>query len=105
VAASREQAVADAQRALVAAREQAPAAAQTAEARSLGRSGILSAVGLSLAGFTGILKDPAQATLKRLCQNAYTDLVAIAVQTAPPPQKSKIQQAISRRRLTPATPS
>ena len=44
--------------------------------------------------------------LKRLRQDAYTDLVAVAVQTAPPPpNKSALQKAISRRRLTPATPN
>jgi len=42
--------------------------------------------------------------LKRLRQDAHTDLVAIAVQTAPqPPDKSALQRAISRRTLTPVT--
>jgi hypothetical protein len=69
-------------------------------------SGILAAIGLSLAGLTGTLKNSAQALLKRLRQDAYTDLVAIAVQTAPPPpKKSDLQNAISRRALTPATPN
>ena len=69
-------------------------------------SGVLAAVGLSLAGLTGTLKNSAQALLKRLRQDAYTDLVAVAVQTAPPPpNKSALQKAISRRRLTPATPN
>jgi hypothetical protein len=69
-------------------------------------SGILAAIGLSLAGLTGTLKNSAQALLKRLRQDAYTDLVAIAVQTAPPPpKKSDLQNAISRRTLTPATPN
>lgn len=69
-------------------------------------SGILAAVGLSLAGLTGTLKNSAQALLKRLRQDAYTDLVAIAVQTAPPPpRKSDLENAISRRALTPATPN
>ena len=45
----------------------------------------MAAVGLTLAGLTGTLKNSAQALLKRLRQDAYTDLVAIAVQTAPPP--------------------
>jgi|GEM_PF-1184936 len=45
-------------------------------------SGILAAAGLSLAGLTGTLKNSAQAMLKRLRQDSYTDLVAIAVQTA-----------------------
>jgi hypothetical protein len=69
-------------------------------------SGILAAIGLSLAGLTGTLKNSAQALLTRLRQDAYTDLVAIAVQTAPPPpKKSDLQNAISRRALTPATPN
>jgi hypothetical protein len=69
-------------------------------------SGVVAAVGLSLAGLTGTLKNSAQALLKRLRQDAYTDLVAVAVQTAPrPPSKSALQEAISRRTLTPATPN
>jgi hypothetical protein len=69
-------------------------------------SGVVAAVGLSLAGLTGTLKNSAQALLKRLRQDAYTDLVALAVQTAPPaPDKSALQNAINRRRLTPATPN
>ena len=69
-------------------------------------SGVLAVVGLSLAGLTGTLKNSAQALLKRLRQDAYTDLVAVAVQTAPPPPaKSALQKAISHRRLTPATPN
>ena len=46
--------------------------------------------------------------LKRLSQDAYTDLVAITVQTAPPPpgrDKSALQRAIGSRELTPATPN
>ena len=65
----------------------------------------LGAVGLSLAGLTGTLKNSAQALTKRLRQDAYTDLVALAVQTAPtPPDKSALQNAISHRALSPATP-
>jgi hypothetical protein len=69
-------------------------------------SGVLAAVGLSLAGLTGTLKNSAQALTKRLRQDAYTDLVSLAVQTAPtPPDKSALQRAINRRGLTPATPN
>jgi hypothetical protein len=69
-------------------------------------SGVLAAVGLSLAGLTGTLKNSAQALTKRLRQDAYTDLVALAVQTAPaPPDHSALQRAISHRALTPATPN
>jgi hypothetical protein len=71
-------------------------------ARSL--SGLLAAVGLSFAGITGQLKNSAQAMLKRLRQDAYTDLVADAVLTAPAaPKKSMTRKAISRRTLTSAT--
>jgi hypothetical protein len=69
-------------------------------------SGILAAGGLSLAGLTGGLKNSAQAMVRRLRQDAYTELVAIAVQTAPPPpRKSMIHQAMGRRGLTTATPN
>jgi hypothetical protein len=69
-------------------------------------SAILAVVGFSLAGLTGTLKNSAQALLKRLRQDAYTDLVAQAVLIAPPaPSKSAVQDAIRRRRLTPATPN
>jgi hypothetical protein len=71
-------------------------------------SGVLAVVGLSLAGLTGTFKNSAEALLKRLRQDTYTELVAIAVQTAPPPpgrDKSALQRAIGRRELTPATPN
>ena len=69
-------------------------------------SGVLAAIGLSLAGLTGTLKNAGQALTKRLRQDAYTDLVALAVQTAPaPPDKSALQKAIGHRVVTPATPN
>jgi hypothetical protein len=69
-------------------------------------SGVLAAAGLSLAGLTGSLKNSAQAMLKRLRQDSYTDLVAIAVQTAPPPPNgSDLHKALGNRRLTTATPN
>jgi len=69
-------------------------------------TGILAAVGLSYAGLTGTLKSSAQAMLTRLRQDAYTDLVTLAVETAPrPKKKSQLQQALNRRRLTPVTPN
>lgn len=68
--------------------------------------GILAAGGLSLAGLTGALKNSAQAISKRLRQDTYTDLVAIAVQTAPPPpDKSYLYKALSNRRLSQGTPN
>jgi hypothetical protein len=69
-------------------------------------SGVVAGVGLSVAGISGTLKNSAQAILKRLRQDAYCDLVAYAVQTAPPPpRKSDIRRAIAERELTPATPA
>ncbi len=73
-------------------------------------AGILAAVGLSFAGLTGTVKSSAQALLTRLRQDAYTDLVTLAVQTAPTPKnpkkkKSLLEQAINQRTLTPATPN
>lgn len=72
-------------------------------------AGVLSVVGLSLASITGYLKNSAQAMLKRLRQDAYTDLIAVAVQTAPPsPERLKgkvVRDAISNRMVTPQTPN
>lgn len=72
-------------------------------------AGALGAVGLSFAGLTGFLKNSAQAMLKRLRQDAYTELIAIAVQTAPkPPGKlptNVVRKAISARLVTPQTPN
>jgi hypothetical protein len=69
-------------------------------------SGFIAIAGLSVAGLTGLLKNSGQAMLKRLRQDSYTDLVAKAVQTAPlAPKKSDVETAISRRRVTPATPN
>jgi hypothetical protein len=70
-------------------------------------TGVLAAVGLSYAGLTGTVKSSAQAMLTRLRQDGYTDLVILAVQTAPPVEKEKklLDQALNQRRLTPATPN
>jgi hypothetical protein len=69
-------------------------------------AGVLAAVGLSYAGLTGTLKSSALAMLTRLRQDAYTDLVTLAVQTAPSPKKKKqLEQALNQRRLTPVTPN
>jgi hypothetical protein len=70
-------------------------------------TGVLAAVGLSYAGLTGTVKSSAQAMLTRLRQDGYTDLVVLAVQTAPPVKKEKklLEQALNQRRLTPATPN
>ena len=73
-------------------------------------SGVLAFAGLSFASLTGTVKSSAQAMMTRLRQDAYTDLVTLAVQTTPPPKdpkkkKALLQQAIDQRRLTPATPN
>ena len=69
-------------------------------------SALLAAIGLSAAALTGALKNSAQAISQRLRQDGYTDLVAIAVQTAPPPpSKRELRRAIIRRHITPATPN
>jgi hypothetical protein len=69
-------------------------------------SGALAAVGLTAAGVVGKLKNSEQAMLTRLRQDAYTDLVAYAVQTAPPPaDEKKLRTALAQRQLTPATPN
>jgi hypothetical protein len=69
-------------------------------------SGALAAVGLTAAGVVGKLKNSEQAMLTRLRQDAYTDLVAYAVQTAPAPADGKkLKTALAQRQLTPATPN
>jgi hypothetical protein len=69
-------------------------------------SGIVGVGGLSIAGLTGALRNSAQAMLKRWRQDAYTDLIAEAVQTAPsPPRGVNVMTPISRRTLTPSTPN
>jgi hypothetical protein len=68
-------------------------------------SGVLAAVGVSLAGITGSVKNSAQAALKRLRQDAYTELVALAVLTAPPaPKGMQPLKIINGRKLTVPTP-
>ncbi len=69
-------------------------------------SGALAAVGLTAAGVVGKLKNSEQATLTRLRQDAYTDLVAYAVQTAPvAANEKKLRTALAQRQLTAATPN
>src|SRR6266571_1458413 len=50
--------------------------------------GALAVAGLSTAGLSAKLKNAAQALLTRLRQDAYTDLIALAITTAPPPPSS-----------------
>jgi hypothetical protein len=66
----------------------------------------LATVGLTAAGVAGKLKNSEQAMLTRLRQDAYTDLVSIAVQTAPaPPDPKMLRKALAQRQLTAATPN
>ncbi len=66
----------------------------------------LATVGITSAGVAGKLKNSEQAMLKRSRQDAYTDLVAYAVQTAPRPARRKeLKKALAQRQLTPATPN
>jgi hypothetical protein len=67
---------------------------------------VFGVVGLSTASVSGFLKNSAQAIVKRLRQDAYTDLIAAAIQTAPPPPPGvTLQRSINERALTPATPN
>ncbi len=74
---------------------------------------ILGVLGLSIASVTAYLKNVAQAMMKRLRQDAYTDLIAAAVQTAPPRrttgnpslQSWKVYEAIGARGLTTSVPN
>ena len=88
--------------------------------------GFIAITGFSLAGLTARFKNQAQAMVTRLRQDVYTDLVAVAITTAPPPPvpqprqgvlaapqnaiaASKRKRAITRivreRGLTPVTPN
>lgn len=67
-------------------------------------SGFLALGGLSVAGLTGTLKNAAQAVWKRLRQDAYTDLVAVAVTVVPDAMSpADMAKGIADRRLTPVT--
>jgi hypothetical protein len=47
--------------------------------------GFLGITGVTASGLATKLKNDAEATLKRVKQDAYTDLIAVAITTAPPP--------------------
>jgi hypothetical protein len=70
-------------------------------------SGLAAGIGAVAAGLAGAFKSAGQALFKRLRQDTYTDLIAVAVQTAPkPPQGNRqLQKALAKRDLTPATPN
>lgn len=75
-------------------------------------SGLLAAVGLSTAGITTRLKNEAQTLKTRLRQDFYTDLIAVAITTAPPPPdrrhgrtpRSVMEKTVRNRTVTPSTP-
>ena len=77
--------------------------------------GLLAAAGIagfSVAGLSAKLKNEAQALLVRLRQDAYTDLIAVDITTAPPPpntlptrRRAKLAKMARQRSITPVTPN
>src|SRR6266702_1725846 len=75
--------------------------------------GFIAITGFSVAGLTAKLKKQAQAMVTRLRQDVYTDLVAVAVTTAPPMpnvkrqsrQNAKMARMAQERKITPVTPN
>jgi hypothetical protein len=70
-------------------------------------AGLAAGIGAAAAGLAGAFKSAGQALVKRLRQDTYTDLIALAVQTAPKPPlgNRQLQKALAKRELTPATPN
>jgi hypothetical protein len=73
--------------------------------------GFIAITGFSFAGLAAKLKNQAQAMVTRLRQDVYTDLVAVAITTAPPMpakrsarQNAKMAQMARERGITPVTP-
>jgi hypothetical protein len=75
--------------------------------------GFVAITGFSAAGLTARLKNQAQAMVTRLRQDVYTDLVAVAITTAPPVpgvsgrqgrQSAKKARMARERSITPVTP-
>jgi len=91
-------------------------AVNSAAATVLGALGI---TGFSVAGLAAKVKNDAQAALTRLTQDAYTDLIAVAITTAPPAppsaqpsgpfrprtQEELMTSMVQDRKITPVTPS
>jgi len=85
--------------------------------------GALGITGVSVAGLAAKLKNDAQAMLTRIKQDAYTDLIAVAITTAPPPpapgekdtatepqpasgkRQAQLTKIVQQRSLTPVTPN
>ena len=76
--------------------------------------GFIAIFGFSIAGLTARLKNQAQEMVKRLRQDVYTDLVAVAITTAPTlpsvpnrpaKQNAKLEAMARERSITPVTPS
>jgi len=76
-----------------------------------GALGFIAITGFSIAGLTARLKNQAQVMVTRLRQDVYTDLVAVAITTAPPVpgvrphrQGALKAQMARERTITPVTP-
>jgi hypothetical protein len=86
--------------------------------------GALGITGIPVAGWAAKLKNDAQSMLTRIKEDAYTDLIAVAITTAPPPpepgkpldpsdeppppsgrRQAELTRIVRKRRITPVTPS
>lgn len=85
--------------------------------------GALGITGIPVAGWAAKLKNDAQSMLTRIKEDAYTDLIAVAITTAPPPpeagkaldpsaepppisgkRQAELTRIVRNRRITPSTP-
>jgi hypothetical protein len=85
--------------------------------------GALGITGIPVAGWAAKLKNDSQAMLTRIKEDAYTDLIAVAITTAPPPpvagqqdtaadpppvsgkRQAQLTRIVRNRRITPVTPT
>jgi hypothetical protein len=76
--------------------------------------GLIAIAGFTTAGLLAKLKNEAQAMVTRLRQDVYTDLIAVAITTAPPipsvpsrpsRQNAQLVKMTRERRITPVTPN
>lgn len=76
--------------------------------------GLIAIAGFTTAGLLAKLKNEAQAMVTRLRQDGYTDLIAVAITTAPPipsvpsrpsRQNAQLVKMTRERRITPVTPN